>query len=531
MPLPTQPIDFGVIISADPWGVFMRKAVLGAILLGGSLTGWCYQDGQISDYAKVHKYGGDDPKEFTYTITSLMQLAKPIDVADMNDDYQDARLIGQDADSVTVEITYYPLNTNAEGISGIRNWKCAYAQMQKYLAPTATENWDEQMREDLLTELRQASIDPDKLTDLQVVKQVSEWLFRERQSEHTNAFTAYYVDYSAGLPEVLPSLRRLFDGQNPAGKTDHEMFERELLGRSMFYKRVHGDCTSCSVYLATVLRALGIPARIVVFVPPADTNCPAQKEMLLAAIHHNCVRATIRHGLPPGGKFNDHWFDEAFVGNRWVRVNYDAVGQNTLEDAQLGLETHILTTDSLSSLRMAETWGSRLAKYEANELKISQLNPYHLLKVSDHFGRYFKTSNPEVNDEELRTVTVKEAYWRDALPAAVRPAVTNDDPSDFYIGIQEYIPHYANQMRDFEARAGHHFVLPSPGRPDLHATLTGWELSSEGRYQMWGARIDEGSRKDIAAGAVYTIRPINTSETYKWSVKEGPALRAGSEVH
>ena len=320
-------------------------------------------------------------------------------------------------------------------------------------------------------------------------------------------------------------------GRRPAGKTDHEMFEQEVLGRSMFYKRVHGDCTSFSVYLATVLRALGIPTRIVVFVPPADTNCFPQKEMLLSAIHHNGVRATIRHGLPPGGgMFNDHWFDEAFVGHRWVRVNYDAVGQNILEDSQLGLETHILTTDSLSCLRMAQTWGSRLAMYPNVKPKLSSVNPYCLLKVSDHFGEYAEISNPEVKDEELRTVTVKEAYWRDALPAAVQSAVKNGKLSDFYIGIQEYIPHYTNLMSDFEARAGHHFVLASPGHPDLHATLTSRWLPTERQYQMFGARIDDGSLKDIAAGAKYTIRPINTSETYKWTVKEGLFVQVSSEV-
>jgi hypothetical protein len=513
----------------------MRKALLGAILLGGALTGWRYQAGQISDYARAHKYCGDDPKEFTYTITSVMQFAKPIDVTDMTDDYQDARLIEQNEDWATVEITYYPLNTNCDGISENRNWKREYAQMEKYLAPTATENWDEQMRADLLTELRQASIDPDRLTDLQVVKQVSEWLYAERQSEHTHAFISYYVHYPGpeGLPEVFSSLRPQFDEQKPPGKTDHQMFEQELLGRSMFYKRVHGDCTSYAIYLATVLRALGIPTRIVVCVPPADTNDPQQKEMLLSAIHHNGVRATIRHGLPPAGKFNDHWFNEAFVGNRWVRVNYNVVGQNTLEDGQLGLETHILTTDSFSHVPMAQTWGSRLAKYQAGGLELSQLNPYRLLKVSDHFGAHAKIPDPEVKDEELRTVTVNEVYWKDALPVAVHTVMKSGDATnaDFYIGIQEYIPRYANQMRDFEARAGHQFILTSPGHPDLHATLTGYDLSSEGQYQMWGVRIDDGSRKDIAAGAVYTIRPINTSEMYRWIVKGGLALRAGSEVH
>ena len=274
----------------------MCKALLGTVLLWSAVTGWCQRE-QISDYARAHKYFGDDRKEFTYTITSVMQFAKPFDVADMTDDYQDARLIAQDEDSATVEITYYPLNTNRQGIGENPNWKRDYAQMTKYLAPTATENWDEKMRTDLLAELRRDGIDPDNLTDLQVVTQVSRWL--NQRSRFTTAFAIWFVHYPKGKPEVFPPLRSAFDKEKPPpGATDQAMFDQEVLGRSMFYNRVHGACTSYAVYLATVLRALGIPSRIVVFIPPVDANDRQQKEMLLSAIHHNAVRATIRHGLP-----------------------------------------------------------------------------------------------------------------------------------------------------------------------------------------------------------------------------------------
>lgn len=298
----------------------MRKALLGTILLWSAITGWCRQGEHVSDYARAHKDFGDDPREFTYTITSVMQFAKPFNVADMTDDYQDAHLVMQDQDSVTLEITYYPLNTNRQGITENPNWKRDYAHMTKYLTPTATENWDEKMRADLLAELRQDGIDPVKLTDLQVVTQVSRWLYQRNRS--TKAFAAWFVHYPDGKPEVLPLLRKWFDREKPTPETtDQAMFDQELLGRSMFYNRVHGACTSYSVYLATVLRALGIPSRIVVVVPPVDANDQQQKEMLLLAIHHNAVRAAIRHGLPRGGdnEFSDHWFNEAFVGNRWVR--------------------------------------------------------------------------------------------------------------------------------------------------------------------------------------------------------------------
>jgi transglutaminase-like putative cysteine protease len=499
----------------------MRRFLIAAAFCVGA---WAFQQG---DFARTHKYLGDDRRENTYSITSVMQFVQPFEIADMTDDYQDARLIAQDDDTATVEITYYPLNTNREGIGENPNWKRDYAGMTRYLAPTPTENWDEQMRADLLAALPEDGIDPDKLTDREVVTQVSRWL--KKRSRFTDAFAIWYVHYPNGKPAVDPLLRAAFDREKKAaGKAaDQEMFDQEVLGRAMFYGRVHGSCTSYAVYLATVMRALGIPTRIVFCVPPADSNDRAQKQMLFDGIHHNQVRATIRHGLPRGG-FSNHLFNECYIGKRWVRVNYDVVGQNSLDESYLGLLTHIFTTDSLSRVPMSQTWGPRYASYRAlvPELKLSSENPYRLLKVSDHFGTNAKISNPEVPEEELRAVTVKEAYWKDALPKYV--SLKGGDPTkgDFYIGIQEYIPRYTGQMRDFEARAGHEFVLAAPGHPDLKAKLSGIKLSNGAQYQMWGVRIADESREDLAEGVEYEIRPVNTSDVYRWTVRPGVVIKA-----
>jgi hypothetical protein len=215
------------------------------------------------------------------------------------------------------------------------------------------------------------------------------------------------------------------------------------------------------------------------------------------------------------------------VGNRWVRLNYDVLGQNTLDEDYFGLLTHILTTDSLSHVSLAETWGRRYATYPAAGPRLSSQNPYRLLRATDHFGVHAKIANPEVADEELRTVTVKEVYWKDTLPADVTKNLKGGDPTnaDFYIGIQEYIPHYAAQLRDFEARAGQRFVLAAPGHPDLKATLSGMKMSCGNQYQLFGVRIDAECRQDLAPGADYTIRPVNTSEVYRWTIQPGLVLQ------
>ena len=129
----------------------------------------------------------------------------------------------------------------------------------------------------------------------------------------------------------------------------------------------------------------------------------SSKQMLIDGIHHNQIRLTVRNGLPLHG-FSNHLFNECYIGKRWVRVNYDVVGQNTLDDKYFGLLTHIFTTDSLSHVPMAETWGKRYVMYRSlgPEEKLSSENPYRLLKASDHFGANAKIANPTCGSKSCR---------------------------------------------------------------------------------------------------------------------------------
>jgi len=109
-----------------------------------------------------------------------------------------------------------------------------------------------------------------------------------KRAHSTRVFGIWAVYYPDGKPEVYPPLREAFDRQKPEKSwTDQQMFDQEVLGRSMFYHKVHGACTSSSVYLATIFRALGIPTRIVFCVPPFAPNDDVQAQMFYNRIHHH----------------------------------------------------------------------------------------------------------------------------------------------------------------------------------------------------------------------------------------------------
>ncbi|MGA2178721.1 MAG: DUF4019 domain-containing protein [Verrucomicrobiota bacterium] len=458
-------------------------------------------------------------KEDTYTITSVIQVLNPVNPADMNDDFQDVRVLAQDKDSCTVEVTYYPFYRPAIGENP--NWRTDDAGMTQYLKPTATENWDETMRRDLIAELRQAGIDPDRLTDKQLVERVSAWAMNRTHSTH--AFSIWGVYFPDGRPAVYSPLRDAFDREKPDPTwTDQQMFEQEALGRSMFYNKVHGACTSSSVYLATIFRALGIPTRIVFCIPPFDPNDDAQARMFYDNIHHNQVRETVRVALDGTGGFEDHMFNEVYVDHRWVRLNYKTLGQPILDAHYFGLLTHIYTCSDLSQAPLAQTWGMRYFKYPADQPKLSSVNPYRLISVHDHFGANARLDNPPVPVAELRTVTIIGLYPKGspAIPKWVTEETWQKTGTDFLIASREWDPDGSyHQMSAFEKRAGQEFLLAASGHPTVKAHLNHLTLSSgDGSFQAYAAQFATEDKAKLVPGVAYNIQPINTSETYRWVV-------------
>jgi transglutaminase-like putative cysteine protease len=317
-------------------------------------------------------------------------------------------------------------------------------------------------------------------------------------------------------------LREAFDKQKPDKSwTDEKMFEQEALGRSMFYQKVHGSCTSCSVYLATILRALGIPTRIVFCIPPFDPNDQAQARMFYDNIHHHRARETVRGALEGTGGFENHLFNEVYVGHRWMRLNYSTLGQPVLDSRYFGLLTHIYTCSALSQVPLAQTWGMRYFKYPADQPKLSSINPYRLISVQDEFGPKAQVDNPQVPLAELRTVTITGllAKGSPSLPKWVEEGNWRQSGTDFLIAYREWIPGANYQMGAFEKRAGHEFLLSAPDHPTMKVRLNGLHVcQSDGQFQAFGARIAPEDKAKLVPGVAYSIQPINISDTYHWAV-------------
>jgi hypothetical protein len=337
---------------------------------------------------------------------------------------------------------------------------------------------------------------------------VSTWLMKH--SKYTTLFGIWDVYFPKGKPEVYPPLRAEFDAQKPSPSwSDQQMFGREVLGKEMFYNKVHGSCTSTAVLMATVFRALGIPTRIVVFIPAADPNNSRQVSMLLNAIHVHSIHSVVEEGLPSGGgSFDNHLFNEVFVDHHWVRLNYDNLGQNIVDRYYLGLQTHVYTCKDLSDIPLAQTWGMRYAGHAQAQPILSSVNPYMLLGASDHFGKYADIPNPP--NPFIQSATVSGLYWPNdpVLSSQFNLASYHDD---IFIGISEWLPDQDyHQLRTLFQNIGHDFVLRSSGLSDIKLSLSGNNMDSpDAHLQGFGARIDPADRKNLQSGTVYTLACVN----------------------
>lgn len=373
----------------------------------------------LTDFAELHKYltnprvpDASERYAHSYSIVDTIEIVKPIDLVAMNDDYQDARLVSETEHTAVLEVRIFPLGTAGDAIAENPRWRQDHAAspaLREYLAPSTTANWDEAMRDELISALKADGIDPDRLTDRQVVEHVSAWLFKGDRFRYLNHFVSYDVVFEHGKAAVNPKLRDEFDREKTKNglATDEQAIALGVFGKAMFDARVHGDCTASAILQTTVLRALGIPTRIVLTIPLVDGNDPDQLRTIRDNLHHEHLRNAINRGAPRNS-WASHTFNEVFVGDRWVRLNYAKLGESPIDLATtMGMMVHVNTMRDWSDSLVANTWGTYAQRDHARDDAPFTLsskhspNPYRSLGLRDELGAKANIANPHEPFEEI----------------------------------------------------------------------------------------------------------------------------------
>ncbi len=422
----------------------MGKATSAALLFFGMLVSICCasdcdsdHDG-LSDFQEIHKYrtnpkekdsdgdglpDGDwhERREYAYSIRSVMKVMRPCNLETINDDYQDAKVLSETKDFVELEIIHYPFNTNAKSIEGDSAWRTHATDMQTWIDPGATTNWDAKMRKDLLAELKVTGVDADTLTDKELVEKTTPWALRRAKSLN-KVFTTYYVHFPEGQPTVYPGLEESYKREFHRDSAHYnwtidQHFDRELLGRGMFYNKTHGSCTSYAVYQTTILRAAGLPTRMIVVIPVVDPTDSKQIKLIEDHITHPEVRETLLSSLKGKSGFIAHTFNEVYISGRWRRLDYSTLGRNTYGSRAMGMVTHVNTFRDLSDADLTATWGVRYAKGLRDDTFASS-NPYRTTELSDRVGIHSGIEIPKSKPiwEKTGNIRITSAYWWNDLP-------------------------------------------------------------------------------------------------------------------
>lgn len=492
----------------------------------------------LSDFSETHKYltdpkaedsdgdgvpDGDwnERREYGYTIRTVVRVIGPCGLGDLCDDYQDARVLEETDAYVEIEVIHYPLSTAGERIKGRRDWQRVAAEMKEYTRPRINTDWDAKMRRDLLAELAAAGIDVDQLNDKEIVERVSRWFMDTYKSYEM--FNALHVRYPGGKVQAIPGRERHIKKGDPSWSLE-DQFERELLGRSMYYHKTRGACTSSAMALTTVMRAVGIPTRMVLAIPVVDGSDPGQVAMVRHGVTNHAVRETVLRGLAPlENAFASHTFNEVFVGGRWRRLNYARLGQPILDHGMFGLLTHVHTFDDLSEWGLEATWGEWSAKHQKTFV-FAHHNPYSTIGVSDRFGEHADLANPEVAKRELAGLTIGKVYWFHGpeRPQSIGADECANDGSghvlvhveETFEGVEELLGVYQSLDKEF--------VLKAKGEKDVRV---------EARRGFWFnefyLQIDGPEFATMAAGVPYALHALNAGGPPKWTVKPGLTLTKG----
>jgi hypothetical protein len=190
---------------------------------------------------------------------------------------------------------------------------------------------------------------------------------------------------------------------------------------------------------------------------------------------------------------------------------------------------HVHTFKDLSEANLAATWGSRYARGRRDEL-FPHSNPYRLLEVSDHFGKYAKVPNPPA-DKELKQVTIARAYWPESndAPEAIRQLRWSKEPQSgrFFVHCEEWLPDAGDhlQYKLFMRRSDPSFVLRAKGQPDVACRISMNFVTHPSRHLCeLEVAIPAAELAKMAKGVDYTLHPANGKKGYAWKVREGVKL-------
>ena len=473
---------------------------------------------------------GNERREFQYTIRSVVQVMKPVTIAFLNDDYQDAKILDETDDYVELEVIHYPFNTVASAIKGNDNWRDDASKMEPWTRPGPSADWTPEMQKELKAALKKDGIDVGQLDDKQVAEKVSSWLCK--RANYEDGFTGFVTAWNdEGKPYIPDGLEGSIQRELSRKGRDsvEEQWEHEVSAKGMFKHKTRGSCTSSAIYLNGCLKAVGLPTRTILCIPIIDASDEREFEMI-----NNLEQRGVRQHLIAALKglkqsWASHTFNEVYIGGRWRRLNYDRLGQNTYDRQLFGLITHVATFNDWSDAQMHKTVGRR-QKTDGPKDVFGFRNPYSTISLRDEVGKHCKIELPE-EIEEGRLI-VERIFWTDAdeLDAGIRESCIAKKRFGFIAEVSGVTD--MEQLKEFLDNADLRvFMKPvMDEHPRLGIAFTKNCFWLKGDRALIYVPFGAGDKADLSKGTHYRFEPRDSSKDRGFGLRKELTISRGKDV-
>jgi hypothetical protein len=213
-----------------------------------------------------------------------------------------------------------------------------------------------------------------------------------------------------------------------------------------------------------------------------------------------------------------------YIDGRWRRLNYDNLGQNTLDANLLGLMSHVHTFTDHAQAGLI-TWGQRDNNSTRTDI-CGYANPYSCISLSDRFGPHCKLDNPPAQGA-LTRMTISKVYWYHEQGDAPFVQMRLDDPEaagHLIVHVDETPDEAREAFVQCYEMIDKAFVLRAEGQPEVKAIATrGYWIDTRKDMKEFYIQIPAQEFERMPFDVAYQLVPVKTEskDGPVWSVKEG----------
>lgn len=312
----------------------------------------------------------EERREYTYTVKAICELNEPVDLNSINDLFQDARIIRKKTSGhhTTYEIILYP-----DSIPRILPTKYPYRflpdELKRYTQSSAVTNYSQRMQREIKKMVATCS------TDIEAIEKIQREIMSMKLIYRGGLFLNFYFDKGKlvmAKNPINPEVKEMDDSAK-------RLLDSTYYGDSMFFKRQHGMCSSRATLRATMLKAAGIPTRLINAVPliyyHEGEPSPAQNlknEKVKGGYY--CVK---KPKSPKETYIISHTYCDVYLNNHWIRLDYRFNEGILFANKYMYLK--IISFADWDEVNFTQTWSRE--QWYVNR-------PYKTIELSDMFPKY-----------------------------------------------------------------------------------------------------------------------------------------------